>query len=92
MKDHNIIFSIVDHGYGIPPEAQSKLFTKFFRVNNPKVSSEIGTGLGLAHVKEITSYHNGIIKLESNADIGCKFTITIPAITSEPSSGSSTGG
>ena len=84
MKDKNIIFSIVDHGYGIPPEAHQKLFTKFFRINNPNVPSEIGTGLGLAYVKEIVSYHNGTIKLESNADIGCKFTITIPAIISEP--------
>jgi signal transduction histidine kinase len=92
MKDKNIIFSIVDHGYGIPPEAHQKLFTKFFRINHPKASSEIGTGLGLAYVKEIASYHNGTIKLESNIDIGCKFTLTIPAITSEPSIENSIGG
>ena len=47
LQDHNIAFSITDHGYGIPPEAQQKLFTKFFRVNNPKAFKEIGTGLGL---------------------------------------------
>jgi len=61
MKDKNIIFSIVDHGYGIPPEAHQKLFTKFYRVNNPKAVQEIGTGLGLAYVKEIATYHNGSI-------------------------------
>jgi signal transduction histidine kinase/HAMP domain-containing protein len=81
LQDQNIVFSITDHGYGIPPEAQQKLFSKFFRVNDPKASKEMGTGLGLAYVKEIASYHNGTITLESNADIGCKFTITIPAVT-----------
>ena len=83
VQDPNIVFSITDHGYGIPQEAQQKLFTKFFRVNNPKASKEIGTGLGLAYVKEIAMFHNGTITLESNTDIGCKFTITFPAITKE---------
>ncbi len=70
-------FSITDYGYGIPPEAQSKLFTKFYRVPNAK-STEIGTGLGLAYVKEIVTRHGGTISLESNPQIGCRFTITMP--------------
>jgi len=81
LADQNIIFSITDHGYGIPPGAQEKIFTKFYRVNNPKASKEIGTGLGLAYVKEIAAFHHGSIALESNPEIGCKFTMTIPAIT-----------
>jgi len=83
LSDQNIIFSITDHGYGIPPEAQQKLFSKFYRVHNAKASKEIGTGLGLAYVKEIAQFHHGTISLESNADIGCKFTITFPAETQE---------
>ncbi len=73
----NAIFSITDYGYGIPPEAQSKLFTKFYRVPNQK-SKEIGTGLGLAYTKEIVTRHGGTISLESNPEIGCRFTITLP--------------
>ncbi len=72
-----VIFSITDYGYGIPPEAQSKLFTKFYRVPNSK-SKEIGTGLGLAYVKEIVTRHGGTISLDSNPQIGCRFTITLP--------------
>ncbi len=73
----NAVFSITDYGYGIPPEAQSKLFTKFYRVPNSK-SKEIGTGLGLAYTKEIVTRHGGTISLESNPEIGCRFTITLP--------------
>ncbi|HOV98099.1 MAG TPA: ATP-binding protein [Bacteroidota bacterium] len=74
-----IIFSITDHGYGIPLEAQEKLFTKFYRVrSNKKGTEEVGTGLGLAYVKEIVTYHGGTISLESNSEIGCKFTISLP--------------
>jgi len=79
----NAVFSITDYGYGIPPEAQSKLFTKFYRVPNTK-SKEIGTGLGLAYVKEIVTRHGGTISLESNPQIGCRFTITLPIKVKAP--------
>jgi len=78
-KDESVAFSITDHGYGIPPEAQEKLFTKFYRVAvNQKAAKQVGTGLGLAYVKEIATYHNGSVSLESNPEIGCKFTMTLP--------------
>ncbi|MFZ1979524.1 MAG: HAMP domain-containing sensor histidine kinase, partial [Bacteroidota bacterium] len=82
--DHDIVFSITDHGYGIPPAAQEKLFSKFYRVPNTKSIKEIGTGLGLAYVKEIAEYHHGSITLESNAEIGSRFTLSIPIVTEEP--------
>ncbi len=80
----NVIFSITDYGYGIPPEAQPKIFTKFYRVPNSKSRKEIGTGLGLAYVKEVVTRHGGTISLESNPQIGCRFTITLPLKTNEP--------
>jgi signal transduction histidine kinase len=92
LDNQNIIFSIIDHGYGIPSDKQEKLFTKFYRVYNPKAKQEVGTGLGLAYVKEIATYHNGSIALESDSTIGCKFTITIPVKESESSIENSTGG
>lgn len=74
-----VTFSITDHGYGIPASEQSRLFTKFFRVkSNEKAYKQVGTGLGLAYVKEIISRHNGNITLESSKEIGCRFTITLP--------------
>jgi signal transduction histidine kinase len=92
MNDQDIIFSIIDHGYGMSPENQEKLVTKFFPVYNPKAMQEVGTGMGLAYVKEIATYHNGSITLESDPTIGCKFTMRIPAITSAPGIEHSTEG
>ena len=69
-------FSITDHGYGIPDEHREKIFQKFYRIQS--YSKEKGTGLGLAYVKEIIKKHNGDIKLESNAEIGSRFTISLP--------------
>ena len=83
LVNEQLVFSILDHGYGIPPAAQEKLFKKFFRAHSVKSAGEVGTGLGLAYVKEIVAYHGGTITMESNDEIGCKFTITIPAVVQE---------
>jgi len=78
------IFSIIDYGYGISAEDQQKLFSKFFRVkSNKKSYQQVGTGLGLAYVKEIISRHGGTITLESNPQIGCKFSVLIPVNVQE---------
>lgn len=77
----SVVLSVTDHGIGIPPAAQEKLFSKFYRVvTNEKAREQAGTGLGLAYVKEIAAYHNGTISLESNSAIGCRFTLTIPIV------------
>ena len=74
-------FVITDHGYGIAPEEQANLFKKFYRVqSNIKAYQQVGTGLGLAHVKEVASYHSGTIALESTPEIGCRFTLSIPLV------------
>lgn len=74
-----VVLSITDHGYGIPAEDQERLFSKFYRVtSNRKAHRQIGTGLGLAHVKEVMKYHGGDVHLESSPEIGCRFTLTIP--------------
>lgn len=79
QSDSHLQFVITDHGYGISAQDQTKLFTKFFRVtSNQKAADQLGTGLGLAHVKEVMKYHNGAVSLESNPEIGCRFTLSIP--------------
>jgi signal transduction histidine kinase/HAMP domain-containing protein len=72
------IFTITDYGYGIPPEAQKKLFTKFYRVSDERTRAEIGTGLGLVYVKDIITRHGGDILLESSPEIGCRFIVKLP--------------
>lgn len=74
-----IELSVTDHGYGISIEDQSKVFDKFYRVrSNIKSVKEKGTGLGLAYVKEIMIKHHGDVQLESNDDIGSRFTLIFP--------------
>jgi signal transduction histidine kinase/CHASE2 domain-containing sensor protein len=67
-----------DQGYGIPQEFQGRVFEKFFRLERDVKSEVVGTGLGLALVKEIVERHNGQVTLESEPDKGSTFTINLP--------------
>lgn len=70
---------VTDYGYGISLEDQQKVFEKFYRVkSNVNSAREKGTGLGLAYVREIMHRHNGEIELESNEEIGARFTLVFP--------------
>lgn len=83
-KGTEIELSVIDYGYGISIEDQQKVFDKFFRVrSNIKSAKEKGTGLGLAYVKEIVHRHNGEIQLESNEQIGSRFTLILPTNESD---------
>ncbi len=70
--------TIRDQGIGIPQESMSKLFDKFYRVDNSETRKIGGTGLGLSICKEIVKHHNGTIEVESTVGTGSTFTIRFP--------------
>jgi signal transduction histidine kinase len=73
----NLRVSVTDYGSGISLEDQKKVFDKFYRIKGNK-SSEKGTGLGLAYVREIMHRHNGEIELKSEKEFGSRFTLVFP--------------
>ncbi|WP_028551316.1 ATP-binding protein [Paenibacillus sp. UNC451MF] len=72
---------ISDYGLGIPEEAKSKLFSKFYRVDNSDRRQIGGTGLGLAIVKEIVDAHHGAITFDSVMGEGTTFTVQLESYT-----------
>ena len=67
-----------DHGIGIPPGEQEKIFEKFYRCGDPLVHNIKGSGLGLSLVRHIVRAHGGDVKVESAPEQGSKFTIALP--------------
>jgi PAS domain S-box-containing protein len=76
--------SITDQGIGIAPEAMTRLFTKFYRVDNANTRKIGGTGLGLALVKEIIEAHDGQVWVESELGQGSTFFVTLPQAIQVP--------
>lgn len=77
IADQNYIeISIKDSGLGISRENISKIFDRFYRVDNTNKS--YGTGIGLAFVKELVELHQGHIKVESKLNRGSEFSVIVP--------------
>ncbi|MHB8779366.1 MAG: sensor histidine kinase, partial [Anaerolineales bacterium] len=87
----NINVEVVDHGPGIPPEAQEKMFERFQRGQNVE-SAPPGWGLGLYFAKKLTDAQGGALTLHSphwpKLDApGSSFSIVMPIASDEPSAG-----
>jgi two-component system phosphate regulon sensor histidine kinase PhoR len=67
-----------DTGAGIPPEDQSRLFERFYRVDKARSRELGGTGLGLAIVKHLVRAHGGDVRVESQLGQGSTFIFTLP--------------
>jgi two-component system sensor histidine kinase SenX3 len=77
--------AVTDNGIGIPRTARSRVFERFYRVDQSRASSTGGTGLGLAIVKHIASNHGGSVTVWSEEGLGSTFTLRIPLL--EPGAG-----
>lgn len=70
--------SVEDQGSGIPEEYQSKIFDRFFRIENNTHTIK-GTGLGLHLVKiSIEKHHHGQVFVESKLNEGSTFGFRLP--------------
>ena len=76
--------TVEDNGIGIPQEAQSRVFERFYRVDKSHSKATGGTGLGLAIVKHIAIIHSAHIELESQLGEGTRITVSFPPQGSSP--------
>jgi len=68
---------ISDGGIGIPAEALSKIFDRFYRA--PNVTGQVpGTGLGLTGVRYVVEQHGGTVTVDSQENVGSTFVVRLP--------------
>jgi signal transduction histidine kinase len=70
-----IRFHVVDHGPGVPPELQTRIFEPFERFDP---HSGLGTGLGLPVSRRLAEVLGGRLTVESRTGHGADFTLTLP--------------
>ena len=76
IDNDKIIFTITDHGIGIPAEDLKYIFEPFHRASNAELIK--GTGLGLSIVKRCVELHEGSIEIKSTIDKGTIVIVKIP--------------
>jgi two-component system phosphate regulon sensor histidine kinase PhoR len=77
ITSDKLIIRITDNGEGIQEEHISRLFERFYRVDQSGSRKQGGSGLGLSIVKHIIDAHNENIYVESKFGIGSEFSFTL---------------
>lgn len=75
------IITIQDTGIGIPNANIPHIFDRFYRVSSDRSRHTGGSGLGLAIALAIVQAHKGKLEVESQVDVGTKFTVFLPLIS-----------
>ncbi len=77
QKKEFAVVVVKNQGKQIPEEKLKKIFEKFYRLDNARISRTGGSGLGLAIAKEIVELHHGEITAQSTKS-ETKFIIKLP--------------
>ncbi|MDQ3528667.1 MAG: HAMP domain-containing histidine kinase [Actinomycetota bacterium] len=75
VADEHVVFTVSDHGGGVPEQFLTHIFTKFFRRTGERRS---GTGLGLYITKGIVEAHGGRMWATSPPGNGASFHFALP--------------
>jgi signal transduction histidine kinase len=77
-RNGDAVIEVADHGLGLAPEEQKRVFEKFYRAPSHESRLIAGTGLGLTLVAHIAKAHGGRVEVESALGAGSTFCLSIP--------------
>ena len=82
-QNDNAILQVSDTGMGIPEDALSHIFERFYRVDKARSRATGGSGLGLAIVRAIVQRNRGEITVATEVGKGTVFTVSFPVFETE---------
>jgi signal transduction histidine kinase len=83
-SDDEVNIHIQDFGCGIPLHHQTRIFDRFYRVDEARARSTGGCGLGLSIVKTLVEGMGGSVAVRSKPNQGSTFTVTLPTKPIKP--------
>ena len=82
-REDNAVLDVTDTGVGIPEDAISHVFERFYRVDKARSRKSGGSGLGLAIVRNMVQRYRGEIQVTSVHGQGSTFTVIFPVFDTE---------
>lgn len=73
-----------DHGSGVPADARSKIFERFYTADPSRARQKGGTGLGMAIAQSVVKAHHGFICASGSDGTGLTLTVVLPVAPVEP--------
>ncbi|QMV73347.1 histidine kinase [Comamonas piscis] len=78
ISETSVQFAVADTGIGIAPEFHHAIFRDYSQIDSPIQKRLRGTGLGLSLSKRLAELLGGDVAVESEAQKGSIFYVTIP--------------
>jgi signal transduction histidine kinase/CheY-like chemotaxis protein len=78
LQANEVMVAVSDTGCGIPEAELANIFNEFYQVARPKLSADLGKGLGLAIARRFVQLHGGRIWAESEVGVGSTFSFSLP--------------
>ncbi|MEA4964514.1 MAG: HAMP domain-containing sensor histidine kinase [Oscillospiraceae bacterium] len=78
VENDDVMLEVSDTGVGIPEEARSHIFERFYRVDKARSREAGGAGLGLSIVHDMVEHNYGTISVEPGAPQGSRFLLVFP--------------
>jgi two-component system sensor histidine kinase VicK len=78
FDQNQIAIDVTDTGIGIGEGDIEKVFEKFYRAKDQRITDITGSGMGLAIAREVIRLHGGDITVQSELNKGSNFTLTLP--------------
>ena len=73
-----VVISVADHGIGIAPEEQTRIFHRFHEAESANTRGAEGAGLGLYITRRLVEAMGGTIEVVSALGEGSTFTVRLP--------------
>jgi two-component system phosphate regulon sensor histidine kinase PhoR len=77
-SDGTVLFTVRDYGPGVPKAALKKIFELFYRAENELTRETVGTGIGLALVRQLAAAMGARVDVR-NCEPGAEFRLSVPA-------------
>ena len=79
LRDGSVLFAVRDYGPGIAPDQIKKIFRLFYRSENELTRETVGTGIGLALVRQLANAMHAEVDVV-NAEPGAEFRIRFAGV------------